>query len=178
MIKHLQKALSYILSLKNLLKKKDNSKSENLLPDTLGYEENLARNIIGGSSRRSIKKKLYDPDTLHVHPSRFFDNRNPRELSVNRISTISNEHAHQLGIDQKEEINKNNPDQKPQVYHGYAKLSVQDCLDAGCTGVEKEDYGGSKPYHANILYPEKEKFEEMEIANMLAFKANLIKYEE
>ncbi len=166
----------YIISLKHFLKRIffKSKKNENL-PETVKPDEELARNLIGGSSSKSLRK-IYNPKTNEVKPSQFLDTRNPRELSVNRISTIDVSKAHELGLELKNEINNNNPNQSEKVYHGYGSLFVQACLDAGCSSVEKEDYDGKKPYHANILYPEKEKFEEMEIANILAFKAKLVKY--
>ena len=144
------------------------------LPNNVSPDEDLARNLIGGSSPRSIKK-LFDPKNNTIKPSQFFDNRNPRELSVNRISTLTTDEAHRLGLELKDEINNKNPNQS-KVYHGFGKLKVKTCIEAGCTKVEKEDYDGLKPYHANIIYPEKDKYEEMEIANILAFKAELIRY--
>ena len=149
------------------------------LPDIVDAKEYIARNIIGGSSRKSIKK-LYNPNTDEVNPSRFLDDRNPIELSVNRISTLSLEKTHQLGLTLTEEINNNNSTAKPLSYHGYAQLTKRQCLDAGCVDVLKEDYNGTKPYHANIIYPREQsrKADDMEIANNLAFVAELIRYDE
>ena len=149
-------------------------KKSETLGDVVQPNENLARNLIGGSSSKNLKK-LFEPKTENIKPSQFFDSRNPKELSVNRISTLTDAKAHELGLQLKDEINAKNPEQL-KAYHGYGKLTVQICLDAGCSRVEKEDYKGKKPYHANIIYPAKEKFEEMEIANILAFKAKLFKY--
>lgn len=140
------------------------------LPDIVDPDEDLARYIVGSSKRAKIRRDLYDPETLEVNPSRFLDERNPRELSVDRISTVTGDEAHVMGLQFKEETNPK------RTYHGYAQIKVQTCLDAGCTEVVKDDISGTKPYHANIFYPEKEKFEELEIANTLALKADLKKY--
>ena len=167
---------SYLHSLASFLSRKKIS-LDNLqkvdLPDAVAYEEDLARNLIGGSSKKSIKK-LYNPDTKAIKPSRFLDTRNPRELSVNRISTLTERQAHKLGIEHADEIKRSGNTNS--VYHGFAKISVRECLEAGCSEVVKDDYNGSKPYHANIIYPQSEKSDEMEIANVLAFKAVLVKY--
>ncbi len=148
-------------------------RTDKSLPSLVGLDETLARNIIGGGSPKSIKR-LYNPNTKEIKPSEFMDSRNPRELSVNRISTLDMCQAHTLGVELTDEINTRNINHKKKIYHGYGKIGVQVCLKAGCSSVEKDDYNGSKPYHANIIYPEKEKFEEMEIANILAFHAEFI----
>lgn len=150
------------------------AKTNKLLSSVVGKEEELARNLIGGSSRKSIKK-IYNPNTDEIKPSQFLDTRYPTELSVNRISTLTDAIAHELGLQLKDEMNSGNTEQL-KIYHGFGKLTAQICLDAGCLSIEKEDYKGKKPYHANIIYPAKEKFEEMEIAIILAFKSELIKY--
>jgi hypothetical protein len=143
------------------------------LPNIVSNDERIARVIHGGSSPKSTKK-LYNPSTNKINPSRFMDNRNPRELSVNRISTLTTDQSHALGLTF---VNDLNLKQSLAVtYHGYGELTVKTCLDVGCTGVIKDDVGGTKPYHANILYPEKERFEELDIANVLAFHAVLIKH--
>lgn len=167
----------YLRSLVNFLSREktplDDLQKVNL-PDVVAHEEDLARNLVGGSSRKSIKK-LYDPETNAIKPSRFLDTRNPRELSVNRISILTEHQAHDLGIEHANEINRGG--NVNSVYHGFAKISVHECLEAGCSKVVKDDYNGSKPYHANIIYPQSEKSDEMEIANILAFKATLVKYD-
>ena len=142
-----------------------------ILPDEVSDDEDIARNLIGGESKKSIRK-LYTA-AHQVKPSQFYDSRNPAELSVNRISTLSLEASHQLGIDLKDAINAKNS--KPERYHGFAQLLVESCRKCGCD-VVKDDYKGQKPYHANIVYPSKEKYENMEIANMLVLHSQLILY--
>ena len=149
-----------------------NSKIQKKLPTVVSGEEMLARNLIGGNSKKSVKK-LFDPDNGTIKPSRFLDKRNPTEISVNRISTLSEREAHQLGIAHKDETNKTA--ESAQTYHGYAAILAQTCYDAECH-VRKDDEGGTKPYHANIVYPKEQKYDDMEIAVVLATKATLIRY--
>ena len=104
------------------------------------------------------------------------DTRDPYKISVNRISTLTLEEAHALGLEHRDEINRDK--EKPETYHGFGKLSVQVCLGAGCTKVEKDDMQGTKPYHANIVYPKAQKFDDMEIAIILAEHARLVRYED
>ena len=137
--------------------------------------EHLARNLVGGGSKKSVKR-LYDINTGQIKPSQFFDSRTPMRLSVNRISTLKIQEVHVLGLQFKDQVNKENPNQKRKVYHGFGQIDVLTCLNAGCINVEKDDYGGTKPYHANVIYPNK-KDEIMQISNVLSFKAKLIKYQ-
>ena len=138
--------------------------------------ERLARNLVGGASKKSVKK-LFDIVTGKINPSQFFDSRTPMKLSVNRISTLKIQEAHKLGLQFKDEVNRGNPNQKNKIYHGFGQINVLTCLNAGCINVEKDDYGGTKPYHANVIYPNKEKYEIMEISNALSSKAKLVKYQ-
>lgn len=143
------------------------------LPDIVSDDERIARVIHGGSSLKSIKK-LYNPSTNKIKPSRFMDDRNPRELSVNRISTLTIDESHALGVAFVDDLNSKSGGNV--TYHGYGELTVKICLEAGCTEVIKDDVAGTKPYHANILYPKKEVFEELDIANVLAFHALFVKH--
>ena len=138
--------------------------------------EHLARNLVGGGSKKSVKR-LYDIDSRQIKPSQFFDSRTPMRLSVNRISTLKIEEAHKLGLQFKDEVNRGNPNQKRKIYHGFGQIDVFTCLIAGCIRVEKDDYGGTKPYHANVIYPNKEKHEIMKISLLLSYKAKLVKYQ-
>jgi hypothetical protein len=92
------------------------------------------------------------------------------ELSVNRISTLSSEDAHGLGIAHKNDY------QKDSTYHGFAEVIARLCYDLNCQ-VKKDDVGGKKPYHANIVYPVGQKEDSQEIAVQLAFRAEFHKYE-
>lgn len=112
-------------------------------------DEHLARNLVGGGSKKSVKR-LYNLVTGKINPSQFFDSRTPR-LSVNRISTLKIQEVHAMGLKFKDEINKENPNQKNKVYHGFGQIDVLNCLNAGCIRVEKDDYGGTKPYHPALF---------------------------
>ena len=138
--------------------------------------EYLARNLVGGGSKKSVKR-LYNINTGQIKPSQFLDSRTPMRLSVNRISTLKIQEVHAMGLKFKDEINKENPNQKRKVNHGFGQIDVLNCLDAGCIKVEKDDYGVTKPYHANVIYPNKEKHEIMRISNVLSFRAKLVKYQ-
>jgi hypothetical protein len=155
--------------------KADNNVVSLALPNTVESQEDLARNLIGGNKPKDIKKKLFDPVTEEIKPSRFLDSRNPREISINRISTLTELQAHRLGCDHRDEINRNNPGNQPQTYHGFAKLKAEMCMKVGCK-VIPDTYAGTKPYHGNIIYPKDQKQDDMEIAVELALKAKLIKY--
>lgn len=104
------------------------------------------------------------------------DSRNPTELSVNRVSTLDNEGAHRLGIEHVENIIRNNPEQK-RVYHGFAKLKAQIVYSEKCN-IVKDDINGTKPYHANIIYPRNQgvKFDDIELAIVLATNSQPMRY--
>lgn len=89
------------------------------------------------------------------------------ELSVNRISTLSLEQAHALGLDHR------NEHQTGQTYHGFARLLAMTCFELACK-VQKDDYNGTKPYHANIIYPVGQKQDSQEIAVQLAYHAEFV----
>ena len=147
------------------------------LPNIVDKDEDLARVIHGGSSRKSIKR-LFNIETKKVQPSRFIDTRNPIELSVNRISTLNDKDVHNLGINHTDQINRTRTDNdRNDIYYGYAVLKAGLCFEEKCR-VLKDDEGGKKPYHANIVYPNQTKADNMEIANILAFKSELVLYTE
>ena len=168
----LRKILSYLHLLTNFRRTRKVS-----LPNCIGAEENLGRILHGGSKKKYIKR-LFDPETGNVKPSQFMDSRNPTELSVNRVSTLNVIQAHEFGIKHVEKINKNN-NQQIQVYRGYAKLIAQIAYDEECK-IIKDDLNGTNPYHANIIYPREQgsKFEDMEIAIVLAEKSELVRFEQ
>ncbi len=142
------------------------------LPDQVSEDEKLARVICGSSRVRSNKNRFYfDENTgkYVVKVGAFMDTRNPMQLSVNRISTLSLDKVHELGVLHRDEY------QRGLTYHGFAQIVARLCFDLNCQ-VQKDDYGGTKPYHANIIYPVGQKEDTQEIAVQLAFHAEFIQY--
>ena len=142
------------------------------LPDEVSEDEKLARVICGSSRPRNNKGKFYfdqNAGKYVVQVGVFIDTRNPMQLSVNRISTLSLEEAHDLGVSHRDEY------QKGSTYHGFAQAVARVCFELNCQ-VQKDDYGGTKPYHANIIYPVGQKEDSQEIAVQLAFHAEFIHY--
>ncbi len=145
------------------------------LSEKITENENLARVICCGSKHKTQKNcYVYDAEEnkYKINTSVFIDTRNPAELSVNRISTLTVNEAHQLGLEHQKENNR-------PTYNGYAKLTAATCYSNNCK-IVKDDYEGKKPYHANIIYPHSpnEKEEIQSIAIRLAFNAEFIKYEQ
>ena len=142
------------------------------LSDEVLEDEKLARVICGSSRLRNNKDKFYfdqNAGKYVVKVGAFIDTRNPMQLSVNRISTLSLEEAHELGVLHRDEY------QRGLTYHGFAQIVAKLCFDLNCQ-VQKGDYGGTKPYHANIIYPIGEREDAQEIAIQLAFHAEFIQY--
>lgn len=145
------------------------------LPDEITEDEKLARVICASSKPKRYKRTAFYYDESEkryvVLVGQFISHNNPIELSVNRISTISLELAHQLGL------NHRNDYQPQSTYHGFAELRAALCFENGCK-VEKDDLGGTKPYHANIIYPyaQGEKENDQEMAAQLAYHAEFKKY--
>ncbi len=148
------------------------------LPEDISPNEKLARTICASSKLARYKRTAFyfdeEQNKYVVRVEVFIDDRPPslgKELSVNRISTISLDAAHQLGLEH--QIKK----QQLLTYHGFAELLAQHCFDYKCS-VVKDDDNGQKPYHANIVYPSPQstKEDEQEIAVKLALKANFIKF--
>lgn len=145
-----------------------------LLPDIVEETEDLARIICAGSKRSSYKNYFdynYEDKKYDIKPTVFMDDRNPVELSVNRISTLDEAEADELGLKHRAETGR------PASYNGYAKIQAKNCFDHDCK-VLKDDYDGLKPYHANIIYPALEKELNMSIAIQLAFRAELVLYKD
>ncbi|MAZ38987.1 MAG: hypothetical protein CMF49_02620 [Legionellales bacterium] len=141
-------------------------KNEIALPESISPDELLARSIFCGFERKSLKTKI-DIDNNIARPSLFIDNRNPWELSVNRISYYEGD-KHTLGI----EHYKKHPTHYG--YSGYAEIAARDVFEIGCS-IEKDDVKGTNPFHANIKYPaENPKEKCMACAVKLAFKSTLI----
>lgn len=144
-----------------------------MLPDIIDPSEELARVICGGSKRKTHRKFFdADPDRpgkYIVNTGTFIDSRTPMELSVNRISTLTEEQSHQLGLKHREER------RILASYNGYAKTRAIKCFEKNCQ-VVKEDYNGTKPYHANIIYPQGEKQDYQEIAIYLTFHSEFVPY--
>jgi hypothetical protein len=139
------------------------------LPDEVSRDEKLARIICGSSRLRRYVSFQEGAGKYDVKVSVFIDIRNPMELSVNRISTISLHEAHSLGIAHRDKYQVNS------TYHGFAEVLAGRCFDLNCK-VEKEDYDGAQPYHANIIYPVGQKEDSQEIAVQLAFHAEFVQY--
>jgi hypothetical protein len=99
----------------------------------------------------------------------FIDTRNPMQLSVNRVSTLSLNEAHDLGVYHRDTY------QPRSTYHGFAQILAKVCFDLNCQ-VHKDDCGGIKPYHANIIYPIGQKEDSQEIAVQLAYHADFVQY--
>ena len=145
------------------------------LPETISEDEKLARIICASSKPAKYKKTHFyfneQSNKYVILPGVFIDDRNPAELSVNRISSITLQEAHQLGLDHQKE-------KQPQsTYHGFGEVTAKLCYDNKCA-LKKEDYNGTKPYHANIVYPyaQNGKEDKQEIAAVLAFHAEMYKY--
>lgn len=140
------------------------SLSEKIAPD-----EKLARVISAGKSAKHYKKKIKKADNgeYNVKSSVFLDKRNPGKISVNRISTLLEYEAHQLGLEHQE---KHQPDS---TYYGFAQLLTSDCHECNCD-VEKDDINGQQPYHANIIYSHENKEQQMLITTKLAYYAKFI----
>ena len=142
------------------------------LPDEVSEDEKLARVMCGSSRLRNNRNIFYlDQNTgkYVVKVGAFIDTRNPMQLSVNRISTLSLDEAHNLGVLHRDEY------QRGSTYHGFAQVIARVCFELNCQ-VQKDDYGGTKPYHANIIYPVGQKEDSQEIAVQLAFHAEFIHY--
>jgi hypothetical protein len=140
------------------------------LPDEVSDAEKLARVICDSSKPSRYRRKFYFDESMEkyiVQVSTFIDNRDPMQLSINRISTISLDEAHNLGIQHRDEYQPN------LTYHGFAEVLAKMCFDLNCK-VHKDDYGGTKPYHANIIYPVGQKEDSQEIAVQLAFSAEFV----
>ena len=147
------------------------------LSDTVIPEEDLARIICDSSKPKNYEKTSFryskEEGRYIICTGKFIDSRNPTTLSVNRISTLSEQEAHKLGIIHQKEK------QSQLTYHGFAKITAKLCFDKGC-GVKKDDDDGKKPYHANIIYPYSQdaKEEKQEVAVYLAFHAELRKFDD
>lgn len=142
------------------------------LPDEVSDDEKLARVICGSSKQRNNKDKFYFDTNVEkyvVKVGAFIDIRNPMQLSVSRISTLLLDEAHDLGVRHRDEY------QRGSTYHGFAEVLARVCFELNCQ-VHKDDYGGTKPYHANIIYPVGQKEDSQEIAVQLAFHAEFIQY--
>jgi hypothetical protein len=142
------------------------------LPDEVSEDEKLARVICGSSRIRNNKNRIYldqNAGKYVVKVGTFIDTRNPMQLSVNRISTLSLDEAHDLGVRHRDEY------QRESTYHGFAQVVARVCFELNCQ-VKKDDYGGTKPYHANIIYPVGQKEDSQEIAVQLAFHAEFVSY--
>jgi hypothetical protein len=149
------------------------------LPDVVSHDENLARVICFSSKPKKYMELFYFDENLGKYAVKvgvFIDDRDPMQLSVNRISTLSLDRSHDLGLRHKEKY-------QPQLtYHGFAKVLASMCFDLNCK-VEKHDYNGTRPYHANIFYPinrmensERVMEESQAIAVKLAHLAEFVKY--
>lgn len=145
-----------------------------LLPDNISPNEKLARIICGSSQPKKNKSRVIyrtSSKKYEVQVSVFLDSRFPAEVSVNRISTISEDESHLLGLEHRD---ANCP---LLVYLGYAQVLAGFCRDFGCE-IEKDDYNGIKPYHANLLYPKAQRKEDdQSIAVKLAFHSRFYLYD-
>jgi len=142
------------------------------LPNEVSEDEKLARVICGSSRINNNKNRFYFDQNSRkfvVKVGTFIDTRNPMQISVNRISTLSLDEAHYLGVRHRDEY------QRGSTYHGFAQVVARTCFELNCQ-VQKDDYGGTKPYHANIIYPVGQKEDSQEIAVQLAFHAEFIQY--
>jgi hypothetical protein len=142
------------------------------LPDEVSGDEKLARVICDGRKPKRSRAKFYFDESAGkyiVKVGAFIDNRNPMQLSVNRISTLSLDRAHDLGVRHRDQC------QSELTYHGFAQIFASRCFDLNCE-VKKEDYGGTEPYHAYIIYPVGQKEDSQEIAVQLAFHAEFVQY--
>ena len=146
------------------------------LPDVVAAHEKLARIICASSRRRRYERDAFYYDEAEqryvVVPIQFVDERPPghgEELSVNKISTLSLEEAHELGVAHQQA-------RQPELtYHGFAEITAQACFDNDCR-VEKDDMGGTQPYHATIIYPYPQKRKSHEVAAELAYRAELKRF--
>lgn len=137
-------------------------------------EEKLARIICDSSKKNKYTKTAFsfneEEDRYIVKTGKFIDIRNPSELSINRISTIPLEQAHLLGVTHQQEK------QPDSTYHGFAEVDAELCFQNNCD-VKKDDIGGKKPYHANIIYPYAQgKEDNQEIAVQLAYHARFRRF--
>jgi hypothetical protein len=139
-----------------------------MLPAVINPDEVLAR-VACGSSKLTKNKALFykDDETgiIRANVTLFMDARNPAELSVNRIFTLSEGEAHKLGETHRA------AHQPTATYWGYAQINASICFSKNCE-VIKDDMGGTKPYHANIVFPKDASFQEIQaIATYFAFKS-------
>lgn len=139
-----------------------------MLSEIIDAEETLARVACGSSKFIKNKSFFYkDKETgvVRANVALFIDNRNPAELSINRISTLKKSATHELGLIHKNEY------QPMTTYWGYAKIKAEICYSKNCR-VVKDDIGGTKPFHANIIFPKNSEFIEIqEIAVYFALKS-------
>jgi len=143
------------------------------LSEVIDSSENLGRIICAGSTRSSYRKSFdedpQNPGKYFVKTGVFIDKRTPMQFSVNRISTLTEQQVHKLGLDHQEKTGRPS-------YNGYAKIKAELCYGLNCV-IEKDDVNGTNPYHANIIYPEvNEKQDYQEIAAQLALHAEFVKY--
>jgi|GEM_PF-2454301 len=144
------------------------------LPTVVSEGEDLGRIICDSGDPKKYEKTAFKYNSAEgryeVNTSKFIDTRYPSILSVNRISTISHNKAHELGKQHRKER------QPTSTYHGFAKIKAKICFNNRCR-VEKDDDGGRKPYHANIIYPYDQiaKEDKQEIAIQLAYYAEFIR---
>lgn len=145
------------------------------LPNTISEDEELARVVCASSKAKKYEKTAFylnEEKKYVVNVLVFLSHNNPIELSVNRISTITYQESHELGKQHQRD------NQKTSTYHGFAKVKAKLCFDKGCK-VQKDDIGGTKPYHANIIYPYSQtKEDNQEIAVELAHHAEFIKHDD
>lgn len=145
------------------------------LPDIVQENEKLARIICASSKPKNYEQTAYRFDESSkrniVLTAQFIDKRYPSELSVNRISSLTLEESHNLGLEHQQKRQSN------LTYHGFAEITAKICFDNNCQ-VKKEDYDGEQPYHANIIYPypQESKEDKQEIAVQLAYNAEFRKY--
>ena len=147
------------------------------LPDAVAAHEKLARIVCASSRPRKYQKNAFRFNVAEqryiVVAKQFIDGRPPsygKELSVNRISTLSLDEAHALGVAHR------HARQPALTYHGFAEITAQTCFENDCR-VTKDDMGGTQPYHANIIYPYPQKEDSQEVAAKLAHLAELKRFE-
>jgi hypothetical protein len=146
--------------------------SASSLSEIVEPSEDIGRMIFGGFETKSQKRYFVvdenNAEKYLIKPSVFLDTRNPMELSVNRISTISLTHCHQIGIDHHIRYKMHTSS----AYSGFAKIKAEKCYEQKCTiSKDETEYN---PYHANIHYPAVEKEDCLEIAAKLTYYAELI----
>ncbi len=135
--------------------------------------EKLARIICASRKQKKYQKKIIydaDNDNWNVQVSVFLDDRNPSEISVNKITTLDLENSHYLGLEHK---NEKQPELK---YYGFAQINASICYEQNCI-ILQDDLKGLKPYHANIIYPEEQNTSNHDIATTLAFISVFEKYD-